>query len=106
MERAEQIKTQTSSKTPSDNKTKPSTSQSKKQKNSDSELLEEQIEGSIMKEKPTVEWSEVVGMDAPKQVVEEALILPKKYPQLFTGERKPIKTILLYGYVPVIYIML
>lgn len=50
-----------------------------------------------MKEKPNVKWEDVVGLEDAKKALEEAIILPQKYPQLFVGKRKPWKAILMYG---------
>lgn len=52
---------------------------------------------AIIKEKPNVKWSDVAGLEAAKQTLKEAVILPVKFPQLFKGKRKPWKGILLYG---------
>jgi len=48
-------------------------------------------------EKPNVQWSDVAGLENAKESLKEAVILPIKFPQLFTGKRKPWRGILLYG---------
>lgn len=55
------------------------------------------LEGAILKEKPSVRWEDVAGLHQAKDSLKEAVILPIKFPQLFTGKRKPWKGILLYG---------
>ena len=37
-------------------------------------------------EKPNVQWSDVAGLDSAKEALKEAVILPIKFPHLFTGE--------------------
>ena len=59
--------------------------------------LENQIKDAIVKEKPNVRWSDVAGLEIAKASLQEAVILPAKFPQLFTGKLKPWKGILLYG---------
>ena len=59
--------------------------------------LRSALEGSIIKENPNVKWEDVAGLEHAKAALEEAVILPIKYPQLFTGNRKPWRGILLYG---------
>ena len=53
--------------------------------------------GAIVIEKPNVKWDDVAGLESAKESLKEAVILPIKFPQLFTGKRKPWKGILLYG---------
>ena len=50
-----------------------------------------------MIEKPHVKWTDVAGLDMAKGALKEAVILPIKFPHLFTGKRVPWKGILLFG---------
>ena len=42
-------------------------------------------------------FNDIVGLDVPKDIVKEALLLPMKYPQFFSGILEPWKGILLFG---------
>ena len=42
-------------------------------------------------------WSDVIQADGAKRLLKEAVVMPIKYPQLFTGLLKPWKGVLLYG---------
>merc|ERR1719457_403326 len=55
------------------------------------------LSGAIVTEKPNVKWDDVAGLDQAKDSLKETVILPTRFPQLFTGKRKPFKGILLYG---------
>lgn len=59
--------------------------------------LQDALSGAIVKETPNVKWEDVAGLDQAKALLKEAVILPVKFPQLFTGKRTPWKGILLYG---------
>ncbi|KAF9482350.1 AAA-domain-containing protein [Pholiota conissans] len=55
------------------------------------------LAGAILTEKPNVKWDDVAGLEGAKASLKEAVILPIKFPHLFTGKRTPWKGILLYG---------
>ncbi|KAJ9505934.1 hypothetical protein QJQ45_017013 [Haematococcus lacustris] len=65
------------------------------------------LTGAILLEKPNVklwlylgvvaQWDDVAGLEGAKEALKEAVILPVKFPQFFTGKRKPWSGILLYG---------
>ncbi len=40
---------------------------------------------AIVTEKPNVKWDDVAGLEGAKSLLREAVILPYKFPQLFTG---------------------
>ena len=48
-------------------------------------------------EKPNVKWTDISGLETAKDLLQEAVILPIKFPNFFNGIRKPWKGILLYG---------
>lgn len=52
---------------------------------------------TILSEKPNVHWDDIAGLEEAKKSLQEALILPLKYPNFFNGNVQPWKGILLYG---------
>ncbi|XP_012668434.1 vacuolar protein sorting-associated protein 4B-like [Otolemur garnettii] len=59
--------------------------------------LQNQLQGAIVIERPNVKWSDVAGLEGAKEALKEAVILPIKFPHLFTGKRTPWRGILLFG---------
>ncbi|XP_078437064.1 protein SUPPRESSOR OF K(+) TRANSPORT GROWTH DEFECT 1 isoform X1 [Wolffia australiana] len=55
------------------------------------------LNSAIIREKPNVKWEDVAGLESAKQALQEAVILPVKFPQFFTGKRRPWRAFLLYG---------
>ncbi|XP_059307715.1 protein SUPPRESSOR OF K(+) TRANSPORT GROWTH DEFECT 1-like isoform X2 [Lycium ferocissimum] len=55
------------------------------------------LNSAIIREKPNIKWNDVAGLESAKQALQEAVILPVKFPQFFTGKRRPWRAFLLYG---------
>ena len=55
------------------------------------------IKREIILENPNVSFKDIVGLDTAKNIIEEALLWPIKYPHFFTGLLEPWKGILLFG---------
>ena len=55
------------------------------------------LAAAVVTEKPNVKWDDVAGLESAKEALKEAVILPARFQQLFTGQRRPWKGILLYG---------
>jgi len=68
-----------------------------KDKDDEATKLKEMLASCVVTEKPNVKWDDVCGLAKAKEALKEAVILPMKFPQLFEGNRKPWKGILLYG---------
>ncbi|KAI8994573.1 P-loop containing nucleoside triphosphate hydrolase protein [Pilobolus umbonatus] len=64
---------------------------------SDTKKMRANLSGAILTEKPNVSWDDVAGLELAKEALKEAVILPIRFPHLFTGQRKPWRGILLYG---------
>ncbi|KAI5101085.1 vacuolar protein sorting-associated protein 4B, partial [Silurus meridionalis] len=65
--------------------------------NSEKKKLQNQLQGAIVMEKPNIKWNDVAGLEGAKEALKEAVILPIKFPHLFTGKRTPWRGILLFG---------
>jgi len=63
----------------------------------ESKKLRGALQGAILTDKPNIKWEDVAGLEGAKEALKEAVILPIKFPHLFTGKRQPWKGILLYG---------
>lgn len=59
--------------------------------------MEETILSEVMDRSPNVRWTDIAGLHDAKQVLMEAVILPARRPDLFTGLRAPPKGVLLFG---------
>lgn len=59
--------------------------------------LDQNIEASIVSENPDITLNDVAGLEAVKRSLREAIVLPLKRPDLFTGSRQPWRGILLHG---------
>eukprot|EP00448_Togula_jolla_P004427 CAMPEP_0170611946 /NCGR_PEP_ID=MMETSP0224-20130122/23460_1 /TAXON_ID=285029 /ORGANISM="Togula jolla, Strain CCCM 725" /LENGTH=563 /DNA_ID=CAMNT_0010937415 /DNA_START=24 /DNA_END=1712 /DNA_ORIENTATION=- len=55
------------------------------------------ISRDILTRNPAVSWDSIVGLAPAKALLKEAVVMPLKYPQLFTGLLAPWKGILLFG---------
>jgi len=55
------------------------------------------ITRDIYVENPEVYWDSIAGQAHAKRLLQEAVVLPNKYPQLFTGLLQPWRGVLLYG---------
>lgn len=59
--------------------------------------LAESITRDIVKGNLDVEWDSIKGLENAKRLLKEAVVMPIKYPQYFTGLLTPWKGILLFG---------
>ncbi|MHA1820192.1 MAG: AAA family ATPase [Promethearchaeota archaeon] len=66
-------------------------------KSEEEQALEDSLMDTIIMERPDVSWEDIAGLKEPKQALREAVVLPIKHPELFTGARKPWTGILLFG---------
>lgn len=60
-------------------------SDSDSEKDTENKKLQERLSGAIVMEKPNVNWDDIAGLEGAKEALKEAVILPIKFPQLFTG---------------------
>jgi SpoVK/Ycf46/Vps4 family AAA+-type ATPase len=67
------------------------------EEDADTKKLQLALSQVILSEKPNVRWEDIAGLEAAKEALKEAVILPIKFPHLFNNKRTPWKGILLYG---------
>ena len=91
LDRAEKLKTYVNGKNDKKKPVKAGDSNSKKDSDSDDDSsdpekkkMQTKLEGAIVMEKPNVSWNDVAGLEAAKEALKEAVILPIKFPHLFT----------------------
>jgi len=67
------------------------------EKDNESAKIRKALSGAILAEKPNVRWDDIAGLHSAKQSLQEAVIMPSKFPHMFGGVRKAWTGILLYG---------
>ena len=55
------------------------------------------IQRDVLVANPMVRWDDVVELDEAKLLLKEAVVMPIKYPEFFTGLLSPWRGVLLYG---------
>lgn len=55
------------------------------------------IQSEIHQRSPNVRWTDIAELESAKELLKEAVVMPMKYPQFFTGLLQPWKGVLLYG---------
>jgi len=59
--------------------------------------LRSALSKAIVTEKPNVKWDDIAGLESAKKLLKVTIIMPRRFPSIFTGKREPYKGILLYG---------
>merc|ERR1719468_772924 len=67
------------------------------EKDDEDDKLAGALSDAIVTETPNVKWTDVSGLEAAKEGLKEAVVLPIRFPQLFDEVRQPWRGILLYG---------
>ena len=55
------------------------------EENPEKKKFKDKLRSAIVMEKPNIKWNDVVGLEAAKKALKDAIILPIKLPYLFTG---------------------
>jgi vacuolar protein-sorting-associated protein 4 len=58
---------------------------------------DKRVEGTILEDKPDVQWDDIAGLQVAKDQLMMAVVLPTKFPSMFSKDRPPPRGILLYG---------
>jgi vacuolar protein-sorting-associated protein 4 len=67
------------------------------EKDNETAKIRKALSGAVLAEKPNVHWDDIAGLHSAKQSLQEAVIIPAKFPHMFQGARKAWNGILLYG---------
>jgi len=67
------------------------------EKDNETAKIRKALSGAVLAEKPNVHWDDIAGLHSAKQSLQEAVIIPAKFPHMFRGARKAWNGILLYG---------
>jgi vacuolar protein-sorting-associated protein 4 len=59
--------------------------------------MQRALDTSVLRERVNVRWQDLAGLGHAQTALREAFVLPIKFPQLFSGARRPRKSVLLYG---------
>lgn len=59
--------------------------------------LVDSLEKDILQRDPSIQWSDVAGLNEAKAILQEAVVLPVIMPEFFKGIRRPWKGILMVG---------
>ncbi len=65
--------------------------------NDDAENFKQALKSTIVGKTPNVKWTDIAGLEQAKEALKEAVVLPVRFPRMFTDGREPWKGILLYG---------
>eukprot|EP00826_Nyctotherus_ovalis_P039290 TRINITY_DN376_c0_g1_i10.p1 TRINITY_DN376_c0_g1~~TRINITY_DN376_c0_g1_i10.p1 ORF type:complete len:401 (-),score=131.74 TRINITY_DN376_c0_g1_i10:228-1430(-) len=80
-----------------DNNSQTNGKKGSEEKKDENAKLKEALGSAVITEKPNIKWDDVAGLEKAKSTLQEAVILPTKFPQLFVGKIRPWSGILLYG---------